>query len=197
MDVLECAKELRDEAQELLDREELWAPFASRGAIHVVGSTYLDLLVFPDLDVYFEVREGELEAFAEASQALILADDVTTVELEKELHLRYPAMVPEGIFLQYRIKNEKRLWKVDIWALADTELLEQKMAESARFKEKMSLEQRELILQTKHRLAAPFGRSPVGSSYLVYLAVLEEGIGTVDGVIDYIRAQGGNVDTLK
>ena len=54
MNVIETADALKKEAEGLLKSEDLWRPFAQNGTIHVAGSTYLDLLVFPDLDVYFE-----------------------------------------------------------------------------------------------------------------------------------------------
>ena len=199
MDVMQLANVLKKEANDLLKNELLWKSFEKKGKIYVAGSTYLNLLAFPDLDVYFEAKDAKsiLTVFADAAKSLIVLDQVKSIELEKDLHQRYPKQVPEGLFLQYRIDNGYRLWKVDIWAVADKSILDSKMQESARFKEKMTLEQKELILQAKHQLMAPFGRTPVGSSYLVYVAVLEKGLNTVDEIIDYIRAQGGNVDKLK
>lgn len=199
MDVIQLANELQIEAKSLLKDEALWHSFVKKGTIHVVGSTYLDLLVFPDLDVYFEAKDERhaLAVFVAVAKELMVRDAVKSIKFEKDLHQRYPKQMPEGLFFQYRIDNGNRLWKVDIWAVADKAVVENKMQESASFKERMTREQRELILQAKHRLMAPFGRTPVGSSYLVYLAVLEQGLETVDAIITYIRSQGGNVDMLK
>lgn len=199
MDIMQLANTLKKEARDLLKNEDLWQSFAKNGKIHVAGSTYLDLLVFPDLDVYFEVKDVKsiLGTFADAAKNLIVMDQVRTIEFEKDLHQRYPKQVPEGFFLQYRIDNGHRLWKVDIWSVADKNILDNKMQESARFKEQMTPEQRKLILQAKHQLMAPFGRTPMGSSYLVYVAVVEKGLSTVEAIIDYVRSQGGNVDKLK
>ena len=61
----------------------------------------------------------------------------------------------------------------------------------------MTPQQRKTISLAKHKLAAPFGRTPVGSSYLVYKAVLEEGLNDIEEILAYIRKQGGNVDRLK
>ncbi len=196
----EVANELQKEAKDLLDIKSLWSSFISNGKIHVTGSTYLNLLVFPDLDVYYEIFDPKInviEIFAEAARHFIGMKEVTSFQLEKELNKRYPNKVPEGIFFQYRFNNGKRLWKVDIWAIADRKVLENKMLELKKFKEQMTEEQRKLILFTKHKLAKPFGRSPAFSSYLVYKAVLEKGINDVDQIIAYIRNQGGNVDKLK
>jgi len=199
MDVLKIADQLRQEADALLNNDLLWQPFSSTGIIHLAGSTYLDLLVFPDLDVYYETKNPDhlISTFADATRNLIRCEDVTSIECEKDMHKRYPKQVPKGIFLQYRFNNGMRLWKVDIWAVEDKRVLIEKMQESKKFKETMTPQQRKTILLSKHKLAAPFGRTPVGSSYLVYKAVLEEGLNDIEEILAYIRKHGGNVDRLK
>ena len=196
----ETANELQKEARDLLNNKSLWSPFTSNGKIHLTGSTYLDLLVFPDLDVYYEVYDPKIniiEIFAEASRYLIGMKEVKSLKLEKELNKRYPNKVPKGIFFQYKFNNGKRLWKVDIWAIDDKKVFEEKIQESKDFKDKITQEKRKLILLAKNELAKPFGRTPVGSSYLVYKAVLEKGLTTIDQIFSYIRNQGGNVDRIK
>ncbi len=192
------SNELQKEAKDVLDNKLLWIPFTSNGKIHVTGSTYLDLLVFPDLDVYYEANDSVdiVDVFSEAARHIIVTNEVTSLEIEKELYKRY-SQVPKGIFFQYRINNGKRLWKVDIWAISDKTVFEKQMLESRKFKEKITESNRKLILLVKDKLAKPFGRTPCFSSYLVYKAVLEEGINDVDQIFDYIRKQGGNVDRLK
>ena len=198
-DVIQLSDQLQKEADALLKNKALWQVFSGKGKIHIAGSTYLDLLIFPDLDIYFETTEtfNILEIFAQAAKNLIVIKEVTSIELEKDLHKRYPKQVPEGLFLQYRINNGNRLWKVDIWAVKDQNILNAKMKESAGFKAKMTPDQRKLILEAKYKLMLPFGRTPIGSSYLVYKAVLEKGLKTVDELITYVRDQGGNVDKIK
>lgn len=194
------ADELQKEAKDLLDNKSLWSPFISNGKIHVTGSAYLDLLVFPDLDVYFEIFDPKLnviEIFAEAAKHLINMNEVSRLDITKDTQYKYSDQVPEGIFFQYRFNNKKHVWKIDIWLFADKKVMNEKLLESQKFKEKITKDQRKLILLTKHKLAKPFGRTPCFSSYLVYKAVLEEGFNDVDQIIDYIRNQGGNVDRLK
>ena len=196
--IIEIANELQQEANALLNNKSLWIPFISNGNIYVTGSTYLDLLVFPDLDIYYDINDSAkvIDIFSDAAKYIIGRDDVTSLEIEKELYKRY-SQSPKGIVFQYRINNVKRLWKVDIWAIADKKVLEEKIQELKKFKENMTEKQRNLILLAKHELAKPFGRTPVGSSYLVYKAVLEEELNDTNQIIAYIRNQGGNVDQLK
>ena len=192
------ANTLQQEAQDLLHNKGLWQTLLSKGNIHVTGSSYLDLLVFPDLDVYFEAQNSNdvIDVFADTAKSFIKNKDVTSVELEKELYKRY-TQVPKGIVLQCRFNNGHRLWKIDIWAIEDPQVLTKNMQEMQAFKNQLTSKQREIILEAKHTLAKPFGRTPVGSSYLVYKAVLEEGINDVGQIITWIRNQGGNVDKLK
>jgi hypothetical protein len=196
MDIVEIASLLQKEAQNLLSTEILWNSLLSCGNVHLAGSTYLDLLIFPDLDVYYEpTNENVIPLFARVASELINIKDVMSIELEKEMYKRYK--VPKGVCLQYRFNNGEHLWKVDIWALEDKNILLEKMEETKLFKNKLTEKKRALILQTKHKLAAPFGRTPIGSSYLVYKAVLEENLDSVESIIAYIRQKGGNVDKLK
>ncbi len=198
-DVIELADQLQKEAKILLNEKQLWHTFLQNGKIHIAGSTYLDLLVFPDLDVYFETTDtiNILNIFSDTARNLIIIDKVRSIEFEKDLYKRYPKQVPEGLFLQYRIDNGSRLWKIDIWAIKNKNILNTKMKESADFKNRMTPDQRKLILQAKYKLMFPFGRTPIGSSYLVYRAVLEKGLNTVDKILSFIKEQGGNIDTLK
>ena len=110
LDIIKLAEQLQNEASILLKNDALWQPFTANGKIHVAGSTYLDLLVFPDLDIYFEEDDDSnlLEIFAKAAKNLISINQVTSIEFEKEMHKRYPNQVPEGICLQYRIYNQLR-----------------------------------------------------------------------------------------
>ena len=99
--VIQLADQLQDEASILLENSALWRSFADHGKIHVAGSTYLDLLIFPDLDVYFEVMDvvNILDVFSDAARELIGMDEVTSIEFEKDLHKRCPEQVPEGILV--------------------------------------------------------------------------------------------------
>lgn len=199
MDILNISDDLKREALEILSNQELWTPFLSRGKIHLTGSSFLDVLVYPDLDLYFEANDSSevLPAFAEAAQRNVHMEAVRTIEFQKDLHLRYPALCPVGTFMQLRYDNGNQLWKIDIWAMKSPAKLKKKLDESSHFKKLMTPEKREIILSVKHRLAAPFGRTPVGSSYLVYVAVLKKGLTDLNEIMEYIRSQGGNIDKLK
>ena len=87
MDVLKIADQLRQEAHASLSNDLLWQPFSSTGIIHLAGSTYLDLLVFPDLDVYYETKNPDhlISTFADAARNLIRCEDVTSIECEKKI----------------------------------------------------------------------------------------------------------------
>ena len=199
VDVIQISDQLQAEANELLNSPSLWSPFSTSGTIRVSGSAYLGVLIFPDLDVYFEEAEGcpILEVFSNAAKQFITNEQITSLEFEKNMHKRYPKDVPEGLFLQYWIHNGLRLWKVDIWCVKDKGILRKKLKETTDLKARIGPKQRELILAAKYKLMLPFGRTPVGSSYLVYQAALKQRLDSVEEIISYVRARGGNVDKLK
>lgn len=196
-DIFKTAFMLQEEAQAIIDDKKLWKPLLDNGKIIVGGSTFLDLLVFPDLDVYFETGDDVTNIFAEMARHFVRRNDIPRIDLQKDIHEKYPGQVPEGIFLQCRFNNGRRIWKIDIWAVKDPEIVTNKMKEAKHFKDIMTSKQRELILQVKTKLAAPFGRTPCFSSYNVYKAVLEEGLQDIDSVISCLRTKGCNVDKIK
>lgn len=196
-DVIKTAEELQKEAQAIIANQELWQPLLSNGKIIVGGSTFLNLLVYPDLDIYFETDSDPIAILAEAASHFIKQPNIPVMDLQKNLHEKYPGKVPEGIFLQCRLNNGKRIWKIDIWVVKNPQVVADKMQEAQHFKDIMTSKQSELILQVKTRLAAPFGRTPCFCSYNVYKAVLEEGLNDADAVIASLRAKGCNIDKLK
>ena len=196
-DILKKADELQKEANSIINDKKLWQPLLDHGKIIVGGSTFLDLLVFPDLDVYFEINHNPIDVLAQAAKHFIKQKNIPKMDLQKDLHEKYLGQVPEGIFLQFRLNNGQRIWKVDIWSINDPKVVSDKMKEVQHFKDIMTPKQRELILQVKTKLAAPFGRTPVFSSYNVYKAVLEEGVNDAEAVIDNLKAKGCNVDKIK
>jgi hypothetical protein len=186
------AENLRTEADFLLKNKKIFKPFVENGLLHVTGSYALDVLVWRDLDLYFEPNnpKGVYEIFAESLKLLTLDTTVTRIKLEKALYKKY-AHVPKGIYLGIKVQfDENHLWKIDIWALDHKKVQNNLLREIASFKDKMTAEKRNLILRTKHALMGERERTPSFSSYFVYKAILEKNMENVDQIKTYIRSQG-------
>lgn len=188
--LLEAEAKLQQEAKAILQNKALWEPFLTKGKIIPCGSFDLELLVYGDLDVYFE-SHGPREVtatFAAAMERAGTMDEIQSIRFERDLYKREPK-APQGLYLQLKFDNGVRVWQIDIWSIG-------KNQQDAVFKEhearkaKLTPQTRELILKLKRELMADKGKTPSFCSFYVYKAVLEEGITELEDIKDYLVKQG-------
>ncbi|MHA1558358.1 MAG: hypothetical protein ACTSXG_00910 [Alphaproteobacteria bacterium] len=185
------SKQLHEDATNILHDKNLWEVFENYGKIYKAGSFFLDLLVYPDLDVYFEVPKhfNVLDVFAEISKSLVNHQNVKSIRLEKELYKINP-IVPKGVYLQLKFRtNEDIMWKIDIWSL-DKKCQNKILGELNLLKSKIDFSKRELILKIKNMLKRKDGCTPSFSSYHVYKAVLNEELTNIEDIKSYIKGRG-------
>jgi hypothetical protein len=141
---LQRSASLRQEADFILQAVNLYEIVQPYGRITPTGSYYLDVMAYPDIDLYLSKVTVE-KMFAIGGQ-LAACDLVYQVVFEKSQTPRLPG----GLYLKPRIAygEWERPWKIDIWSLAD-ELIDEKMAEMHRFKQVMTAEIREQIIRYK------------------------------------------------
>lgn len=175
----DIAINLHQEATDLLNDESIWHQFRQSGELHAAGSYALDLLVWRDLDLYYEpndIEEG-LQAFAKACEHLIMHKQVRRIKLEKSFSKINP-FLPEGTYLGIKIETSDTItWKVDIW-MVDKSYQTEKLNEIHSLKTRIeaSPDKAETILKLKHHLKGSSARTPSLSSYYVYKGVLEENV---------------------
>ena len=135
-------KELQIEADAILNDESLWKPFTDHGIIHPVGSFALGLLVYGDLDVYYEPTNPKnlIEIVANGLHTATQKNAIKTIRFERELYKKAPK-VPPGIYLQYKLEVKSgRIWQIDIWSVdkdyQDRFLQEVELVNNSRLKEK-------------------------------------------------------------
>ena len=112
-DPLARASRLQLEAGQLMKTIRLMESLQPSGEVFLTGSHFLDVMVYPDLDLYVTMT-GIENIFAAAGQMAGNAR-VARVTYENEDH---PGM-QAGIFLNLRVNlgDWGRFWKVDIWWL--------------------------------------------------------------------------------
>lgn len=189
----ETADVLHQEATQLLKDHSLWHLFNQNGKLHAAGSYALDLLVWRDLDLYFEPAAGKngLSVLADVTRELVLSPNVRRLKLEKSFNTINP-FLPKGIYLGLKIiTTEDITWKVDIWVV-EKEYQTQKLQETADLKAAIDLrpELKELILSLKHQLKGNAHRTPSLSSYYVYQGVLEHDIKLIDEMKLFLKEKG-------
>jgi hypothetical protein len=165
----------------------------SYGQVQPSGSYYLDLMAWPDIDIYLPLEETTSFYTRFLDLGPQLARIYPIVMLNFRDYQRYPSPeLPPGLYWGVRLEEAGLRWKLDIWALAP-EFIAAKQAELDRFRGMLTPEKRELILEIKQALITHEGRTPSFSGYNIYQAVLEKGLVELDEVKAYLRCQGVEV----
>ncbi len=182
---LDLASRLRREADEslqLIGLEDAARPY---GALTPTGSYFLDVMVYPDIDLYMP-RVPVAQLFAMAGQ-LAECDKVAEVVFQRSAD----PTLPGGLYLKPRVAHGEwgRPWKIDIWYL-DPALIREKMEPMVRFKRAMTDTLREQIIRYKLSILTPAGRTPMYSGYFIYKAFIDEGLSDFTQVTSYLAENG-------
>ena len=188
-DLLERASRLQLEAGELMKTIRLMESLHPFGDVVFTGSYYLDVMVYPDLDLYVPMTSIK-NIFAAAGQMASCAR-VERVTYENEDH----PTIPGGLFLNLRVNSGDwgRPWKVDIWWL-DEVVIREKMHIMHHFKKVLTPDLRQQIIQYKSTLINSAGRTPQFSGYFVYKAFLDEGLRDPTEITRYLVSNGININ---
>ncbi len=164
------------------------------GEVTLSGSYYLDLMAWPDLDLYIPLDPSEayLARFLELGPRL--ASICQVISLSFKNCIRYPEPhLPQGLYWGVRLEQSAGLrWKLDIWAFPPAVIAAQR-AELDRLKRKLTPQARARILEIKQALMTPEGRTPPLSGYPIYCAVLDLGLVSLEEVKAYLLSQGVNL----
>ena len=186
---LDLASKLRREADEVLQLiglEQITRPY---GALVPSGSYFLDVMVYPDIDVY--IPQVSIPQLFSIAGRLAVCDKVIQVVFERS----NDSSMPDGLYLKPRVEYGQwgRPWKIDIWSI-DPALITQKMEPMWRFKAHMTDPLREQIIRYKLSILTPAGRTPMYSGYFIYKAFIDEGLTEFDQVTCYLVKNGIHID---
>lgn len=189
IDPLQRSARLRKEADFILGTVKLYDILRPYGRIVPTGSYYLDLMVYPDIDLYLS-RVSLEELFAIGAR-LASCEMVYQVVFEKSRE----AELPGGLYLKPRIEygDWGRPWKIDIWSL-DDQVIDAKMVAMYRFKRDLTAELRERILRYKCSILTRDHRTPMYSGYHICRAFLDEGLTDFGEVTQYLLEHGIRMD---
>jgi hypothetical protein len=185
IDPLERSAVLRQEADFILQAVRLYEILESYGRIVPTGSYYLDVMMYPDIDLY--IPKVSVEVLFAIGGQLAACEMVYQVVFEKSRM----AQLPGGLYLKPRIEYGAwgRPWKIDIWSL-ESEMIDEKMVDMLRFKRKMTAEVREQILWYKYSILTEAHRTPMHSGYYIYRAFIDEGLTDFEEVTAYLVEHG-------
>ncbi len=151
----EKAADLRSEAFRLLEGAGVLEVIRTGiGPVEVVGSVDLDLMVWPDIDLYTRLDSDEgqrLLALLPILHERVAAQGYAVVRANFNDEYRRPGN-PYGRGLYCGLKilpaDKERVWKVDLWAW-DRATFDEKLTEHRQLARALAHADRDLILQIK------------------------------------------------
>lgn len=179
---LERAEKLRKEADELLQTIKLAELCREIGPLTPTGSYYLDLMIYPDIDVYVPP--------ARPAQLFEVISKLTEHHPIVQVNYLSAGTGPlkNGRYIKPVIAygDWERPWKIDIWAI-DQSFIDKKQAELKSIKNRITPEKRALILNYKYSILDQDHRTPRFSGHYVYQAVLDHGLTDFSAITAYLR----------
>lgn len=179
---------LRREADGLLD-SGLRDTIATYGEVHVIGSYQLRLMTWRDLDIHVVRDSHDVAAFFELGGAIAALLQPHRMHFRDERHVA-TAGLPRGLYWGVYLGDERAgAWKVDIWS-TDRAGFEEVRRHGERLAARLSEASRETILAIKSACwRHPEYRRAFGSAD-IYAAVLDHGIGDVEGFWRFVGRVG-------
>jgi hypothetical protein len=176
---------LREEADFIMQKVNLYEVLNPYGRIVLTGSYFLNLMMYPDIDLY--ISKIPIRQIFEIGAQLACSEMVVQVVFQKS----NTPMLPDGLYLKPRINygDWGRFWKVDIWSLHDS-VIDENMKEMYRFKQKITECLREQILKYKYSVLTSGNRTPMYSGYFIYKAFIDEGLTDFGDVTQYLIENG-------
>jgi hypothetical protein len=183
---LERAAKLRHEADIVLGLIHVYDVLRLYAKVFPTGSFFLDVMAYPDIDLY--ITRVNLEQLFQIGARIARCELVIQVVFERTDD---PVRMPNGLYLKPRVNygDWGRPWKIDIWSLDEKVILE-KMADMRHFQAKMTTELRERIIHYKNSVLTPEFRTPAYSGFYIYKAFLDEGLTDFESVTQYLIANG-------
>jgi len=184
MKPIERSAKLKKEADDLLREIRLEELCRDIGKLTPTGSYYLDLMIYPDIDLY--LPPAKPRQLFEIATHLVENHPVVRVNFLNG----GPGPLKDALYIKpvIAVGEWERPWKIDIWAV-DQSYINEKNAELGGYKERMTSEQRELILNYKYSILNEEGRTPMFSGIYIYQAVIDDGLREFTDITDYLRRQ--------
>ncbi|OGO29264.1 MAG: hypothetical protein A2136_10840 [Chloroflexi bacterium RBG_16_54_11] len=110
---LEHARALKQEAETILEVLKLKEILHTYGKNFLTGSYFLDVMVYPDIDLF--ITKVSIEQIFEIGAQIANSELVTRVVFERTDD---PAQMPGGLYLKPRLNygDWGRPWKFDNWS---------------------------------------------------------------------------------
>lgn len=180
-EIVEYARQLRQEATALLDKEGLLSMLKAVGTTQVIGSYALDTMTWPDIDISMNLPQAQnVELFFELAQRIATKFEITKMSYSNHYIRNFPGY-DHGLYWGIQLRYAGTEWKVDLWGYNDTDY-QRHIAEANELFRQLQQADRLAILRIKYVICQqPEYRGNVYNSMAIYRAVLEDKVESVDG----------------
>jgi len=177
---LSTARNLREEAERLLESTGIVRLLSRHGAVSATGSYLYDLMTWRDVDLCLALEDpGSLDVVFEIGRGLAALQGVGAMYYRNELVLETEGN-PRAVFWCVEVRDEDGAeWKVDV-LIAKPEEVARVLAPGRRLVEELTEESRASILEIKAALSREPGYRREFSGRDVYEAVLRHGVGSLE-----------------
>jgi len=167
----------------LIRLDDILRPY---GKVFPTGSYFLNVMVYPDIDLY--IPKVSIDQLFMIGARIASCELVTQVVFERTDD---PVNLPGGLYLKSRVRYGEwgRPWKIDLWSLEEKVILN-KMADMHNFQVKLTPALREQIVRYKLAVMTSQKRTPMYSGYYIYKAFIDEGLADFESVTQYLVSNG-------
>jgi len=181
----ERSRILRQQADEILLLIGLGKLVAPIGPLMPTGSYFMDLMMYPDIDVNLPLTSPD--------RLMGVGAELSKLDCVQKIRFLRGKDGPtkDGFYLKPEIEygDWGRLWKIDIWSLPAL-ALNNAQTEMVDLKNRMTPAHRAIILNTKYRLLNDEGRTPMYSGIFIYRAVINLGMTEQAAIEQYLVDNG-------
>lgn len=184
---------LKEEATAIIHEAGLDSILRRYGNLHYTGSYFLDLMVWPDLDIELSLDPDpfSLDAFFDLGRAIAQACVVSWMTFYNRVWFRPFEHIPHGLYWNIRVEDDAftEEWNIDLWSF-EPSVLEANWQQMQKTAAAIDEPKRRMIIELKHSLLTEKGRTPRFSGYHIYQAVLFKGLTRREEIIRYLRDNG-------
>ncbi len=181
---------IKEEAADILYRQELFAILSKYGVPYITGSYALNLMTWRDLDIYVQKEDMNEAEFFELGAEINKKFHPVKMSYRNE-RITQTIGLPLGLYWGVYFGNERKgAWKIDIWAVDEKECRQLlKFCDDIAAKLTPLSKQDILTIKSNCWQDPAYRRSYTSSD--IYEAVLDKGITTIDEFRIYLQKKKG------
>ena len=180
--------QIKEEADDILYRQELFALLSKYGAPYITGSYALNLMTWRDLDIYIKNENMNEEVFFQLGAEINRRYHPVKMSYRNE-RITQTKELPFGLYWGVYFGNERKgAWKVDIWAVDENEC-DRLLKFCDDITAKLTPLSKQIILDIKSYCWQDPGYRRSYTSSDIYEAVLDKGITSLEEFKTFLNAK--------